>query len=146
VTQRFAAGSTQEVDRVVAVVENISPAFGGINLEDISSPRCFDIERLLCERLDIPVFHDDQHGTAVVALAALINALKIADRQLDQVKIVSNGAGASPIAVTKLLIGAPKSSSGSPGPTSSPGTWLRTMAGNPTVFALANPNPGIHLR
>jgi malate dehydrogenase (oxaloacetate-decarboxylating) len=96
--------STQEPDRIVEVVENISPVFAGINLEDISSPRCFDIERRLCELLDIPVFHDDQHGTAVVGLAALLNALKITDRKMDQVKIVFNGAGASAIAVTKLLI------------------------------------------
>ena len=74
--------STQEPDRIVEVVENISPVFAGINLEDISSPRCFDIEQRLCERLDIPVFHDDQHGTAVVGLAALLNALKITDRKI----------------------------------------------------------------
>jgi malate dehydrogenase (oxaloacetate-decarboxylating) len=73
--------STQDTEAVIAAVENISPAFGGINLEDISSPRCFDIERTLCERLDIPVFHDDQHGTAVVAMAGLFNALKIVDRR-----------------------------------------------------------------
>ncbi len=96
--------STQETDRIVEVVENLSPGFGGINLEDISSPRCFDIEQKLRERLDIPVFHDDQHGTAVVALAALVNALKITDRKLDEVKIVFNGAGAGAIAVTKILI------------------------------------------
>jgi len=96
--------STQEPHRIVEVVENLSPGFGGINLEDISSPRCFEIEQRLCERLDIPVFHDDQHGTAVVTLAALVNALKITDRKLEEVKIVFNGAGASAIAVTKLLI------------------------------------------
>ncbi|MCK9375260.1 MAG: NADP-dependent malic enzyme [Syntrophobacterales bacterium] len=96
--------STQDPDLVVQLVENIAPAFGGINLEDISSPRCFDIEQRLCERLDIPVFHDDQHGTAVVTLAALINALKLAARRIEDVKIVFNGAGASAIAVTKLLI------------------------------------------
>ena len=96
--------STQDADLVVQLVENIAPAFGGINLEDISSPRCFEIEQKLCERLDIPVFHDDQHGTAVVALAALLNALKIKGRQLGEVKIVFNGAGAAAIAVTKLLI------------------------------------------
>lgn len=96
--------STQDADLVIALVENISPAFGGINLEDISSPRCFDIERTLCERLDIPVFHDDQHGTAVVALAGILNALKIVDRKLEEVKIVFSGAGASAIAVAKLLI------------------------------------------
>jgi malate dehydrogenase (oxaloacetate-decarboxylating) len=90
---------------VVQLVENIAPAFGDINLEDISSPRCFEIEQKLCERLEIPVFHDE-HGTAVVALAALLNALKIKGRQLGEVKIVFNGAGAgaAAIAVTKLLI------------------------------------------
>jgi malate dehydrogenase (oxaloacetate-decarboxylating) len=96
--------STQESDRVVEVVEHISPAFAGINLEDISSPRCFDIEQRLIERLDIPVFHDDQHGTAVVALAGLMNALRLVDRKLSEVKIVFNGAGASAISVAKILI------------------------------------------
>lgn len=96
--------STQETDQVVRLVENISPAFGGINLEDISSPRCFEIEQRLREKLDIPVFHDDQHGTAVVALAGLLNALKLVGRNLEEVKIVFNGAGASAIATTKLLI------------------------------------------
>jgi malate dehydrogenase (oxaloacetate-decarboxylating) len=96
--------STQEADMVVRLVQTIAPAFGGINLEDISSPRCFDIEQQLQECLDIPVFHDDQHGTAIVALAGLLNALKIVDRQLSEVKIVFNGAGASAIATAKLLI------------------------------------------
>lgn len=94
----------QETDLVISLVENIAPAFGGINLEDISSPRCFDIERTLCERLDIPVFHDDQHGTAVVTLAGLLNALKIVGRELEDVKIVFSGAGASAIAAAKLLL------------------------------------------
>ncbi len=96
--------STQETDHVVRLVENISPAFGGINLEDISSPRCFEIEQRLRETLDIPVFHDDQHGTAVVALAGLLNALKLVARQLAEIKLVFNGAGASAIATTKLLL------------------------------------------
>lgn len=96
--------STQETDRIINLVENIAPAFAGINLEDISSPRCFEIERSLIERLEIPVFHDDQHGTAVVALAGLMNALKIVDRQLAEVKIVVNGAGASAIASIKILL------------------------------------------
>ena len=96
--------STQETAEVIRVVENIAPGFGGINLEDISSPRCFEIEQTLVERLDIPVFHDDQHGTAVVALAGLTNALKIVGRKLDEVKIVFNGAGASAIAVAKILL------------------------------------------
>ena len=184
--------STQEPDRIVAVVENISPAFGGINLEDISSPRCFDIEQKLCERLDIPVFHDDQHGTAVVTLAALVNALKIADRKIDEVKIVFNGAGASAIAVTKLLIQGgrqkyhgvryhrdhlsgprqghephqgrlaaitnPERQQGAladalrgaevfiglSGPNVLTQDMVRSMAANPIVFALANPDPEIH--
>jgi malate dehydrogenase (oxaloacetate-decarboxylating) len=96
--------STQESEQVIRLVENISPAFGGINLEDISSPRCFEIEQRLRERLDIPVFHDDQHGTAVVVLAGLLNALKLVDRKLSEVRLVFNGAGASAIATAKLLI------------------------------------------
>jgi malate dehydrogenase (oxaloacetate-decarboxylating) len=96
--------STQEADEVVRLVENISPLFGGVNLEDISSPRCFDIEKRLTECLDIPVFHDDQHGTAVVTLAALTNALRFVGQDLGEVKIVFNGAGASAIASAKLLM------------------------------------------
>ncbi len=95
---------TQEPDLLVRLVEVIAPAFGGINLEDISSPRCFDLERRLRESLDIPVFHDDQHGTAIVTLAGLINALKLVDRRLEEVKIVFNGAGASAIATARLLL------------------------------------------
>jgi malate dehydrogenase (oxaloacetate-decarboxylating) len=95
---------TQETDGVVQLVENISPAFGGINLEDISSPRCFEIEKRLCDCLEIPVFHDDQHGTAVVVLAGLLNALKMVDRKLAEVKIVFNGAGASALATAKILL------------------------------------------
>jgi malate dehydrogenase (oxaloacetate-decarboxylating) len=184
--------STQEPDRIVEVVENISPVFAGINLEDISSPRCFDIEKRLCERLDIPVFHDDQHGTAVVGLAALLNALKITDRKIDEVKIVFNGAGAAAISVTKLLIqggvknitvcdttgiiykGRPKGMNpikdelaaitnpdrqqgsladalrgaevffGLSGPNVLTQDMVRSMAANPIVFALANPDPEIH--
>jgi malate dehydrogenase (oxaloacetate-decarboxylating) len=96
--------NTQEPGGVVRLVENIAPAFGGVNLEDISSPRCFDIEARLRDSLDIPVFHDDQHGTAVVTLAAVINALKIGDRKLEEAKVVFNGAGASAIATAKLLM------------------------------------------
>ncbi len=96
--------STQDTDFVVRLVETIAPTFGGINLEDISSPRCFEIEQKLGEILDIPVFHDDQHGTAVVALAGLLNALKIVDRKLTDVKIVFNGAGASAISTAKILM------------------------------------------
>ncbi len=176
------------------VVEKISPVFAGINLEDISSPRCFDIERRLCERLDIPVFHDDQHGTAVVGLAALLNALKITDRKMDEVKIVFNGAGASAISVTKLLIPGraqnitvcdttgvvyqgprqghephqgrtgghhqPGPAAGEPGrclagrrglhrafrPNMLTQDMVRSMAADPIVFAMANPDPEIHPR
>ncbi len=100
--------STQDPDFIVRVVECISPVFGGINLEDISSPRCFEIEQKLREITDIPVFHDDQHGTAVVVLAGLINALKIVNSSLNESKIVINGAGAAAIAVSKLLLKAGK--------------------------------------
>jgi malate dehydrogenase (oxaloacetate-decarboxylating) len=184
--------STQEPDEIVAVVENISPVFAGINLEDISSPRCFDIENRLCERLEIPVFHDDQHGTAVVGLAGLMNALRIVDRKLEEVKIVFNGAGASAIAVTKLLLmagarniticdttgiiyqGRSKGMNpikeelaaitnpdrqqgvladavrgaevfiGLSGPDVLTPDMVRSMAPDPIVFALANPDPEIH--
>ncbi len=95
--------ATKEVNRIVETVENISPGFGGINLEDISAPRCFEVEARLKERLNIPVFHDDQHGTAVVVLAGLINALKIVDRKMDQVKVVVNGAGAAGLAIAGIL-------------------------------------------
>jgi malate dehydrogenase (oxaloacetate-decarboxylating) len=98
--------STQESEEVIRLVQNISPAFGGINLEDISSPRCFEIEQRLRETLDIPVFHDDQHGTAVVVLAGMLNALKVVGRKLSEVRLVFNGAGASAIATAKLLINA----------------------------------------
>src|SRR5712664_1941115 len=96
--------ATKDVDEIVTIVKAISPAFGGINLEDISAPRCFEIEQRLQRDLDIPVFHDDQHGTAVVVLAALVNALKIVNKKLNEVKIVFTGAGASAIATAKLLM------------------------------------------
>jgi malate dehydrogenase (oxaloacetate-decarboxylating) len=94
--------STQDPDAIVAAVESIAPGFGGINLEDISAPRCFDIERRLTQRLDIPVFHDDQHGTAIVVLAGLINALKVVGKGPD-VRIVMFGAGAAGLAIAQLL-------------------------------------------
>src|SRR5213593_2885829 len=96
--------ATKDVDEIVLIVKAISPAFGGINLEDISAPRCFDIEERLQKALDIPVFHDDQHGTAVVVLAALLNALKIVRKRLGDVRIVITGAGAPGIATAKLLM------------------------------------------
>jgi malate dehydrogenase (oxaloacetate-decarboxylating) len=96
--------STQNVEEIIEVVAQISPTFGGINLEDISAPRCFEVEKRLKEMLDIPVFHDDQHGTAVVVLGGLLNALKLSGRSLEASRIVINGAGAGAIAVAKLLI------------------------------------------
>lgn len=95
--------NTQDVDEVVKLVEQLAPTFGGINLEDISGPRCFAIERRLKERLDIPVFHDDQHGTAVVVLAALINAAKVVGKRLSELRVVVNGAGAAGISIARLL-------------------------------------------
>ena len=97
---------TKDVDAFVETVYNISGSFGGINLEDIAAPRCFEIERKLKERCDIPIFHDDQHGTAVITLAGLMNALKVVDKKLSEIKVAVNGAGAAAIAITKLLISA----------------------------------------
>ena len=94
---------TTDVDEIVETIVRLAPTFGGINLEDISSPRCFEIERRLIERLEIPVFHDDQHGTAVVTLAALINAARVTDRELDDLKVVISGAGAAGVAIMKML-------------------------------------------
>jgi len=95
---------TQDVDEIVRTVQIIAPVYGGINLEDISAPRCFEVERRLRELLDIPVFHDDQHGTAIVVLAALKNALKWVKKDLSQVKIVMSGAGAAGTAIAELLV------------------------------------------
>lgn len=97
---------SQDPDVIVEVTSNLSPTFGGINLEDIAAPNCFYIERCLKERLDIPVFHDDQHGTAVVVFAGLTNALKVVGKRLQDVRIIMNGAGAAGIAVCKLLLAA----------------------------------------
>jgi len=95
---------TQDVNEIVETIKHIAPVFGGINLEDISAPRCFEIENRLIEELDIPVMHDDQHGTAVVVLAALINAAKVAGKKMSRLKITIVGAGASAIAVARLMI------------------------------------------
>ena len=97
---------TKDVDEFVQTVYNISGSFGGINLEDISAPRCFEIERKLKEKCDIPIFHDDQHGTAIITLAGLTNALKVVGKKLDEVKIVTSGAGAAAISIVKLLMSA----------------------------------------
>ena len=95
--------ATTDVDELVETVVRVAPAYGGINLEDISSPRCFEVERRLQERLDVPVFHDDQHGTAVVVLAALRNAARVTDHALADLRVVVGGAGAAGVAVTKIL-------------------------------------------
>ena len=96
--------ASKDVEEIVQAVKMIAPGFGGINLEDISAPRCFAIEKRLKEELDIPVFHDDQHGTAVVTMAAMLNALKMVGKELSQISVVVNGAGAAGIACTKLLM------------------------------------------
>lgn len=96
--------NTKDVDEIVQVVKALEPTFGGINLEDISAPRCFEIEARLKRETNIPIFHDDQHGTAVVAAAAMINALKVTGKKIDQIKVAVNGAGAGAMAVTKLLM------------------------------------------
>ncbi len=95
---------TQDTEEIIKTVVNIAPAFGGINLEDISAPRCFEIEERLNELLDIPVFHDDQHGTAIVVLAGIINALKVTGKDKESCEVVINGAGSAGIAITKLLL------------------------------------------
>ncbi len=95
---------TQDTEEIIQTVKNIAPGFGGINLEDISAPRCFEIETRLKEMLDIPVFHDDQHGTAIVVLAGIINSLKITGKKKENCRVVVNGAGSAGIAITKLLL------------------------------------------
>ena len=95
---------TQDTEEIIKTVVNIAPAFGGINLEDISAPRCYEIEERLKELLDIPVFHDDQHGTAIVVLAGIINALKVTGKKKEDCRVVVNGAGSAGVAITKLLL------------------------------------------
>lgn len=95
---------TKNVDQIIETVANIAPTLGGINLEDISAPRCFEVEQKLKERLNIPVFHDDQHGTAIVVLSGLINALKVVNKKLDNINVVINGAGSAGTAICKLLL------------------------------------------
>ncbi|MCK4550859.1 MAG: NAD-dependent malic enzyme [Candidatus Aenigmarchaeota archaeon] len=96
--------NTQDTEEIIRTVKNIAPTFGGINLEDISAPRCFEIERRLKEELDIPVFHDDQHGTAIVVLAALINASKVVGKKIEDMSAVISGAGAAGIAIARILV------------------------------------------
>ena len=95
---------TQDTEEIIRTVVNIAPAFGGINLEDISAPRCFEIEERLKELLDIPVFHDDQHGTAIIVLAGIINAMKVAGKDKETAQVIVNGAGSAGVAITKLLL------------------------------------------
>jgi malate dehydrogenase (oxaloacetate-decarboxylating) len=95
---------TQDTEEIIKIAKAIAPGFGGINLEDISAPRCFEIEKRLIQELDIPVFHDDQHGTAIAVLAGLINALKVTRKDIKKIKIIISGAGAAGIAITKLLL------------------------------------------
>ena len=95
---------SKDVDDIVNTVALLAGSFGGVNLEDISAPRCFEIEKKLKERCDIPIFHDDQHGTAVVTTAAMLNALKLTGKKLDEIKVVTSGAGAAGIAIIKLLV------------------------------------------
>lgn len=95
---------TKDVDEIVETVKRIAPCFGGINLEDISAPRCFEVERRLKEELDIPVFHDDQHGTAIVVCAGLINALKVVGKKMEDARVVINGAGSAGISICKLML------------------------------------------
>ena len=97
---------TQDTEEIIRTVKNIAPGFGGINLEDISAPRCFEIERRLKEELNVPVFHDDQHGTAIVTLAGMYNALKLTDKKMEDLQVVVNGAGAAGVAIVKLLFAA----------------------------------------
>ncbi|TNM37777.1 NAD-dependent malic enzyme [Nocardioides albidus] len=181
---------TQDTDEIVRAVELIAPGFGGINLEDIAAPRCFEIEARLRERLDIPVFHDDQHGTAIVVLAALTNALRVVKKEVGAARVVVSGGGAAGTAIVKLLLAAGVNDvvvvdrngalvAGDAGLSaaheelagltnaerrsgglqqvlegadvfigvSAPGIlkpeWIRTMAADPVVFALANPDPEV---
>lgn len=98
--------ATQDVEEIISHIVAISPSFGGINLEDISAPRCFEIERRLKEQLDIPVFHDDQHGTAIIVLAALYNGLRLTGKKIDEIHAVVNGGGAAGIAISKIFLAA----------------------------------------
>ena len=98
--------NTQDVEEIISHVAAIAPSFGGINLEDISAPRCFEIERRLKEMLDIPVFHDDQHGTAIIVLAALYNSLRLTGKKIDEIQVVVNGGGAAGIAISQMFLSA----------------------------------------
>ena len=133
---------TQDVDEIVRTVELIAPGFGGINLEDIAAPRCFEIERRLREKLDIPVFHDDQHGTAIVALAALKNALRVVDKQLPDVKIVVAGGGAAGTAIVHLLLAGRRRAGARLGPRGHPLPGRRAARPGASRSSPRRTNPG----
>lgn len=95
--------NTQDAEEIIETVKRLEPTFGGVNLEDISAPRCFEIEERLKKETNIPIFHDDQHGTAIVTVAGLVNALKLVDKKMDEIKVVINGAGAAGVAIAQLL-------------------------------------------
>ena len=181
---------TQDTEEIIMIAKNIAPTLGGINLEDISAPRCFEIEKRLQELVDIPVFHDDQHGTAIVVSAAAINALKLTGKKFEDIKVVMNGAGAAGMAIVKMLMALgvkdviicdtkgiiSKSTKGLPpakqeladltnaegitgtladavrgrdmfigvsGPKMLTVEMVKTMASDPVIFAMANPEPEI---
>ena len=117
---------TKDPDEIVETVKPIAPTFGGINLEDISSPRCFEIEQRLIEELDIPVFHDDQHGTAIVVLAALLNACRLTGRRIEDLRVCMVGAGAAGVAVAKILMGVGRQRRSSPATASARSTPAAT--------------------
>ena len=143
---------TTDPEEFIAAVKRIAPTFGGINLEDIKAPECFEIERRLVEELDIPVMHDDQHGTAIIASAALINAMHLSGKRIDEAQIVVNGAGAAAIACARMFLAVTTLREALVGAdvflgVSTAGVldadMVRSMAGNPLVMALANPDPEI---
>ena len=144
--------SGQDEDDIVKTVEMIAPTFGGINLEDICAPKCFAVEKRLKEKLDIPVFHDDQHGTAIVVTAALFNALKVCGKQMRGAKIVICGAGSAGIAICRLKLRGTLADGvkgadvfiGVSAPKQLTAEMVRSMAEKPVVFAMANPEPEIY--
>ena len=125
--------ATQDTDEIVRAVEMIAPGFGGINLEDIAAPRCFEIERRLRESLDIPVFHDDQHGTAIVVMAALTNAMRVVGKELPEARVVVAGAGAAGTAIVTLLLAAGRHRRRGLGPRGLPGRRRRHACPRPSA-------------
>ena len=146
---------TTDTEEIIKAVKYIAPCFGGINLEDIASPKCFEVEARLEKELDIPVFHDDQHGTAVVVTAALLNALKVVGKKIDEIHVVLNGPGSAGTAIIKMLLATGVLGTLAPALVGSDvfigvsvagalkPEMIKTMAKDPIVFAMANPNPEI---